>query len=365
MLSKADSDAIEPTLKSINIVFVNLVTAFPEEQDKTWTFEKVAKDGKAPSEKPAVSDGTSTAQKPDPRDGEIQDDGLLQTKQRRVSATPSTKIITESLQYRSSQESQFREDPSPYVNGGMVQDSGTRSSLERSGQAPAGEDMNATKDKNILRRNLSLRRGDSKGTKSSRKGASEVNQVNWLIDPGFLSKSIPEARVIQCGYCYNPTRPLTSEFYDDVSENVLGNLTAYLLGDNEDKAPLDGPVLFVASGDAGFVVEKVIIGCVDYKHPIVELIAGVIFLATPFLGSKTFCKNIGKVIGRPVLSVEKEFFGRKSDQVAELSADFKKRIQSIGIPIWCFQTANWVWISGMSTMCTANSALGRTCLRHL
>lgn len=329
MLSKTDSDAIELTLKSTNIVFVNLVTALPGEQDKTWTFERVVKDSKLPPEKPV----------------EIQDDGLLQTKQRRVSATPSTNVVPEPLGSRSSQESQLREDPSPYVNGTMAQTSGTRSSLERSGQAIAGEDTNATREKSVLRRNISLRRGDSKGVKSpsaAKKGAPEVNQINWLIDPGFLSKSIPEARVIQCGYRYDPTKPLTSQFYDEVCDNLLGDLTGFILANTKDDIPLDGPILFVASGDAGFAVEKAIIGCVDYKHPIVELIAGVIFLATPFVGSKTFCKHIGKVIGRPVLGVEKEFFGRKSTQVAELSANFKQRIETIGIPIWCFQTANWV-----------------------
>lgn len=48
------------------------------------------------------------------------------------------------------------------------------------------------------------------------------------------------------------------------------------------------------------------------------------------------------MIGRPVVKEEKEFFGRRSKAIDKLSIEFKKILETIGIPIWCFQTKNWV-----------------------
>jgi hypothetical protein len=330
-----------------------MVVASPGEQDKTWTFEKTVSDTKLPPEKP-ISDGVNVLTKKDPTEGNMQDQkgsDPLSSKQRRAStATTGENPVVESRRSRSSQESRLRGDPSPYLNGAMSQVTRSRGSLESKGEQSGRNDANETQAV-ALRRGQSLRKDDPKNsdlktltTRAARR-SPEVKQVNWLIDPDFLSKSIPEARVIQCGYRYDPTKQLTGQFYDDVCDDFLEDLTQFILINDENAGPLDGPILFVASGDAGFVVEKAIITCVDYRHPIVELIAGVIFLATPFVGSQTFCKNIGKVIGRPVLAEEKLFFGRKSTQVLDLSSNFRKRVETIGIPIWCFQSSSWVYLS--------------------
>lgn len=160
-----------------------------------------------------------------------------------------------------------------------------RSSLERMAAAMTSDGTTANSS-TTGPPSKSTRRSNKKSTRTT-KQAKETRSVNWLIDPTFLRKSIPEARVFQFGYRFIPTKPLTDDFYDVVANKLLNELTTGIT-QGIDGIMLNGPIIFVASGDAGFVVEKVVIACCTSQHPIFELISGVVFLATPFVGSKSF-----------------------------------------------------------------------------
>ena len=89
--------------------------------------------------------------------------------------------------------------------------------------------------------------------------------MNWLVDDGMLFHAIPEAEIFQFGYRLGPApESLTSEFYEQVSQDLRGEIEKRLdlkdrLETGQDstnpQASLKGPIIFIAYGDGGIIVE--------------------------------------------------------------------------------------------------------------
>jgi len=195
---------------------------------------------------------------------------------------------------------------------------------------------------------------------------------------------------------------LTHGFYERVSRELCREIEKHIdytgmpkihQGGGSSQRTLKGPIVFVAYGDAGIVVEMALIaaheelektlksdaeelaktfethaeeldrarsmaGSKELQKASIEeaekskaskklasishLTAGIIFLATPFSGSNRFVKHLGKLIGRAATPSEQEYLGAKSKLLEVLSMSFKEIITSLGIQIWCFQASDMV-----------------------
>jgi len=201
--------------------------------------------------------------------------------------------------------------------------------------------------------------GSAKQTPSKPEKPLEPKSVRWLTDHDMLCKAIPESRVFQFGYRLGLNTKLTADFYDCMAKELLEKIYT-----SEDSL-LKHPIIFVAYGDGGFVVEKALVLAADSNDPrVYQLTAGVVFLGTPFEYSKDFINVFAEHLttkdrssGESLLG--EEFLANKADTLAELSRTFKSvaqrqltaayrrapmssRPKVAGFPIWSFQPSDLV-----------------------
>ena len=168
--------------------------------------------------------------------------------------------------------------------------------------------------------------------------AKPQGKVNWLIDNSMLPVKMPNSRVLAFGF-----RPLKNNGHpsDFPFKYFARKLLEKLRDDKERQRYPTRSTILVGHHLGGIVVERALVKASKRKSDrdtILSSISGIVFLATPFLGSDTVADLIARQLGMFVEEEEPPFANIRtsSEALEKLQKQFIKRVGQLGIPFRCF-----------------------------
>ena len=161
-----------------------------------------------------------------------------------------------------------------------------------------------------------------------------IRNVNWLTDDHMLPSVAPYARVLRFGYRLPlPTHdPEARLDFKVIAKNLLVCLT------KERKDFPDRPLIFIGHAWGGVIIEHALVAAfrpTEEAEPILNSVAGIIFLATPVKGSDAAISRVAEQIN---LSPKDSVFNNvraRSGKLQELLNKFTYIVKERAVSIIC------------------------------
>lgn len=160
-------------------------------------------------------------------------------------------------------------------------------------------------------------------------------RINWLTHKNMLPAKVPRARI----WTFN----FQSNWYKEGPLQQIQDLAISLIEFMRQKLLHNRPIVFLAHSFGGIVVAAALESCMRDRHKAkwVQQTTGVVFLGTPFHGSreishaKTFA-GIADAIGIPSSTTLLDHLIPGSPTLEKLTSQFKCLVENSGMDVVCF-----------------------------